>query len=162
MSLYCWGQSCMFDFFPLRTRRAKNSWLVIRGQKFLSSSVTELSAWLLWNEMGQWECTVSVTHLVLPGPAVPYVLQVWSLNSSGLQRMLRRLRTAKNQDGSKLEKALHFLARRRRYLKANQFSEHISISEHIYIWIYVGLIKFETENCCCCGEALAAHSNGLV
>lgn len=42
----------------------------------------------------------------------------------------------------------------------NQFSK--LISEHIYIWIYVGLIKFETENCCCCGEALAAHSNGFV
>lgn len=50
------------------------------------------------------------------------------------------------------------------YLKANQFSEHVSIAEHTYIWIYVGLTKsLKQRAAAAVGKtALAAHSNDLV
>lgn len=84
--------------------------------------------------------TVSVTHLILSGPAVSYVLQFWSLTLFWPPKDTEKTENYKKQS-SKLEKYLHLLAGKRRYLKANQFSEHISVSEQIYTWIYVGLTK---------------------
>lgn len=70
----------------------------------------------------------------------------------------------KKTDSSNLEESLHLLAGRRRYLKANQFSEHISISDHIYRWIYVDLIKsLKQRTAAAVGKtALATCSNDLV
>lgn len=161
MSLHFREQSCIFDFFPTENKENKERTPgLLRGARnfcphcYRTVCLTSLEQDRVVGV--HCKCNPSdltwVCRTICPAGLVSNSL----LASQGHQEHWELPKT-KFQPGE----ISSFTCSR--YLKANQFSENTSISELIYIWIYVGLTKSLKQRIDAVGKtASAAHSNDLV